>query len=95
MLKKSFPAFICPSRSTRRRNTNQHQFDAYQRLTAIYLLRLILGLQKSLKRVPLLIALRDDASILTGLDEHYVEDETNPDNNKKAISFNKASKRQS
>lgn len=78
MLKNSFPAFICPSRGTRRRNTNQHQFDAYQRLAAIYLLRLVLGLQKNLKRTPLLIVLRDDASILTGLDEHFEEGRSKP-----------------
>jgi transitional endoplasmic reticulum ATPase len=83
-----------PTRSTRRRSTKQHQFDAYQRLAAIYLLRLALGLQKSLKRVPLLIILKDEVSILTGLDEHFTEEENEAiqDSSKKDISFFKASK---
>jgi transitional endoplasmic reticulum ATPase len=95
MLKNSFPAFMHPVRSTRRRSLKIHQFDAYQRLAAIYLLRLVLGLQKSLKRVPLLIVLKDEVSIFTGLDEYLMEedeDELDQDNIANKIPINKASK---
>lgn len=96
MLKNSFPAFMCPIRSTRRHSSKNHQFDTYQRLAAIYLLRLILGLQKSLKRIPLLIVLRDEVRILTGLDEHLTEeedeDELDQDNITNKIPLHKASK---
>lgn len=94
MLKNSFPAFMCTDRRTRRRGTKQQQFDAYQRLAAIYLLRLVLGLQKGLKRVPLLIALRDEVFFLTGLDKYLVEeeDEVGQDKNANKPSFHKSSK---
>lgn len=95
MHKHSFPAFMLPTRSTRRRSTKHHQFDAYQRLAAIYLLRLVLGSQKSLKRMPLLIVLKDEASILTGLDEYFTEadeDEFDQDNGTNKIPFHQASK---
>lgn len=75
MLKKSFPAFMRPVASTRRSRSKNHQFDAYQRLAAIYLLRLALGLQASLKRVPLVRFFRDDVGSLTGLADYLMSEE--------------------
>jgi hypothetical protein len=86
MLKNSFPAFMCPVAITRRSRSKNHQFDAYQRLAAIYLLRLALGLQVSLKKVPLLRFFRDDVGSLTGLADYLMNEDEDIRNKGKSVS---------
>jgi hypothetical protein len=71
MLNKPFPAFMQPVRTSRQRHASHNQYAAYQRLAAIYLLRLALGLQKSLRRTQLSAFFEDDVGRITGLDEFY------------------------
>jgi hypothetical protein len=95
LLNKTFPAFMRPTRSTRRRVAEYCHFGSYQRLAAIYLLRLALGLQKSLRPILLLRLFEQDVGTLTGLDEYLTDnenDETGQDESKIKISFSKCSK---
>ncbi|MDD5579951.1 MAG: AAA family ATPase [Methylobacter sp.] len=71
MLNKPFPAFMSPVRTSRQRYASPNQYAAYQRLAAIYLLRLALGLQKNLRRTHLCAFFVDDLGDITGLDEFY------------------------
>lgn len=71
MLNQKMPDFMPTVSTSRQSKTMHNQYVAYQRLAAIYLLRLVLGLQKNLKRIQLCDFFEDDLGRITGLDEFY------------------------
>jgi len=80
MIKNSFPTFMQPTRSTSRRSSKRQQFDAYQRLAAIYLLRLVLNMQGSLKRIQSLRFIMNDILNLIELSECQISEGDFQDN---------------
>jgi hypothetical protein len=71
MINKPFPAFMRPVRTSRLYYVSHNPHAAYQRLAAIYLLRLALGLQKKLTRSHLAEFFEDDLGRLSGLEAFY------------------------
>ena len=69
MINKKLPDFMPAARPARQSRPVRNHYAAYQRLAAIYLLRLVLGLQKSLKRAQLVGFFEDDVGRITGLDQ--------------------------
>ncbi|CAA9892781.1 ATPase [Candidatus Methylobacter favarea] len=63
------PDFMRLVHTTRQSSEERNQYAAYQRLAAVYLLRLALGLQKSLKLGHIRNFFDDDLGRITGLDE--------------------------
>jgi len=69
-----------PTRSTRRRSAKRQQFDAYQRLAAIYLLRLVLNMSGSLKQIRSLRFIMNDILSLIELSECQISEGDFEDN---------------
>lgn len=69
MINKKIPDFMRPVRTSRQSKAERNQYVTYQRLAAIYLLRLALGLQKSLKRRFICEFFEDELGRMIGLDE--------------------------
>jgi len=68
MINQKMPDFMPAVSSARQTRIGRNQYVAYQRLAAIYLLRLALGLQKSMRRTQLCDFFEDDLGRVTGLD---------------------------
>lgn len=71
MINQKMPDFMPAVNTARPTRAGRNQYFAYQRLAAIYLLRLALGLQKSMRRRQLCDFFEDDLGRITGLDEFH------------------------
>ncbi len=71
MINQKMPDFMPTVSTTRPTRASRNQYIAYQRLAAIYLLRLALGLQKNMRRRQLCDFFEDDLGRLTGLDDFH------------------------
>jgi len=67
MINKKMPDFMHPVGTSRQTRAGRNQYVAYQRLAAIYLLRLALGLQKNLARRQISEFFEGDLGKITGL----------------------------
>ena len=71
MINQKMPDFMPAVGTSRQTRIGRNQYLAYQRLAAIYLIRLALGLQKNLRRTQLCDFFEDDLGRITGLDEFH------------------------
>lgn len=69
MINQKMPDFMPAVIAVRQTRAGRNQYVAYQRLAAIYLLRLALGSQKSIRRAQLCDFFEDALGRITGLDE--------------------------
>lgn len=71
MINKKMPDFMPAVSTSRQTRAVCNQYIAYQRLAAVYLLRLGIGLQKKLKRSQLCDFFEDELGRITGLDDFH------------------------
>ena len=71
MINQKVPDFMPAVSTARQTRAGRNQYVAYQRLAAIYLLRLALGSQKSMRRAQLCDFFEDDLGRITGLGEFH------------------------
>ncbi|MEY3288539.1 MAG: hypothetical protein RLZZ419_781, partial [Pseudomonadota bacterium] len=71
MINQKMPDFMPAVSTARPTRAMRNHYTAYQRLAAIYLLRLALGLQKHIRQRQLCHFFEDDLGRITGLDEYH------------------------
>ncbi|WP_262966751.1 AAA family ATPase [Methylobacter psychrophilus] len=71
MINQKMPDFMPAVTTARPTRAKRNHYTAYQRLAAIYLLRLALGLQKSMRRRQFCDFFEDDLGRITGLDDFH------------------------
>jgi hypothetical protein len=79
MINQKMPDFMPAVSTARPTRAGRNQYFTYQRLAAIYLLRLALGLQKNMRRRQLCDFFEDDLGRITGLDEFHHTDNGDDD----------------